>query len=170
MPPLKKIAYYLRTDEASATYFSLAVQRNFNHAPSFNMIARAVELLPPQKRGIDSVVEWLKCEWPNLQMKSDRKKPSRESNFQDIPQPVTDKNVTSSKRQKRPPKKSISPTKTRGGYSDRKEPESFSPILWQGRDPRNALEGLPKCPHGVLIGRKCALCDPEGFELYHGDE
>ena len=30
-------------------------------------------------------------------------------------------------------------------------------------DPRRHIQGLEKCPHGVLIGKKCALCDPEGW-------
>lgn len=33
---------------------------------------------------------------------------------------------------------------------------------------RDFTEGLKKCPHGVLVGTKCAICDPEGFRADRG--
>ena len=38
----------------------------------------------------------------------------------------------------------------------------------QKHDPRVFTENLPKCPHGVLKVRKCAICDPDGFRLDYG--
>ena len=46
-------------------------------------------------------------------------------------------------------------------------------LLWGSslagaRDPRGAVAGLPKCPHGVIKTRKCAICDPAGFRREYG--
>ncbi len=46
------------------------------------------------------------------------------------------------------------------------EPGLPPPIF--DHDPRDSVAGLPKCPHGIPLYRKCAICDPEGFREAYG--
>jgi hypothetical protein len=44
--------------------------------------------------------------------------------------------------------------------------KDFSPRAVQ--DPRDFIEGVSKCPHGVPRTQRCAICDPKGFREERG--
>lgn len=53
-----------------------------------------------------------------------------------------------------------------GGLGFADDFSTISPMA--AHDPRDFTEGLKKCPHGVIVGAKCAICDPEGFRADRG--
>jgi hypothetical protein len=57
--------------------------------------------------------------------------------------------------------------KPKGRKEERYYSREFTPLILH--DPRKFTRDLKKCPHGVLAGKKCAICDPEGFRKEYGD-
>jgi hypothetical protein len=49
------------------------------------------------------------------------------------------------------------------------DPESTGPRLnIQRYDPRRFTRGVRRCPHGILMTKKCAICDEEAFGVEYG--
>jgi len=142
MSDLEKIASLLGLGTSQAYQFCLCIQKRFKQAPSFKSIASCLEKFSPANRTEDNVVATLqssKYKQPSKPKQYVRKPRSRSGGWH---------------------------TKSEGGFTDREEPESYSPIF--AHDPRKHQEGLEKCPHGVLKFQPCAICDPEKFREQTG--
>jgi len=56
----------------------------------------------------------------------------------------------------------------RSGDSDNYSGRSGA--LRPGHDTRFYNEPIPRCPHGILTTKKCAICDPKGFATSNGND
>jgi hypothetical protein len=163
MPPLARIAQTLRVDENSARNFCTYIQRQFTQPPSFKMIAQAVEQLTEGSRGRDQVIEWLRCNWPDLKLVAGRNLllPKPPGMRIGIPETGSVKSIPDTRTTTKPARRTI-------GFIDSDEPDTYSPILT--RDPRTYYHRYQKCPHGIVSWGHCAICDPDGYKDYVYEE
>ena len=142
MGKASKVAVLLGTTESDARNFCLAVQREFiRSVPSYSTIADCLKAHSSASDNPAEIAQIIK------QTHVQRVKPSRP--------------VNSGK-----PHRGKGSPGLRANYADSETRPAITPQM--GHDPRDATQGMDKCPHGVLRLRKCAICDPQGFRLQHG--
>ena len=142
MSKVIKVALLLNTTESKAREFCVAVQKEFKGTvPPFSIIADCLEQHISAKDTPTELARIIKLAHPH------------------VISPPLPKQINKPKR-----RKGKSPSG--GGNAGGDTLSTISPIM--AHDPREFTENLPKCPHGVLKIRKCAICDPEGFRLEYG--
>lgn len=163
MSAIRRIATLLAVSDLAAQLFCAAVQRKCKgYAAPPGTILMYLQRAERAKRSPDAVAAAI------MQSRSTSWRPGTRS--QPAPSPLA-------LRKKRDPGTSPRSSASSSGpaaqppehYRSWEPDESprLSPIL--RHDPRDATAALPKCPHGVLRTRKCAICDPEGFRRENGE-
>ena len=160
MSDIERIAAMLGVSDLDAKLFCAAVERKCrDYVPPLSIILRYLQRAQRNKRSADDIAAAILKAGLQFQHTGNqllRKPPSKPSH---VPYTKPNRGV------------SLQPATPRPERYRSWEPDDhlpLSPIL--RHDPRTATDSLPKCPHGVLTTRKCAICDPEGFRLQNGDQ
>ena len=141
---MTEVATLLGITESDARQFCVEVQRaSGGPVPSFRLIADCLEQHPDARDSPAEIARIIKLARPH------------------IVSPRPPKHAARLKRRK-------GKRRRRSGQPG----ESTLPTvaLAMAHDPREFTKDLPKCPHGVLKTKKCAICDPEGFRLEYGQD
>lgn len=148
MSPLSRLAQLLNVKEKVAWDFYLRVKNDFReHAPNIQAINQCIienHLIKPTS---DQVVRFFK-------KRGDLDEPDQGSIPSSMPPSENPPQSPFSTYKKQRHKE---PSGDLRGYTGRQG------ALRPGRDARAYNKQIPHCPHGILLTKKCAICDPQGF-------
>jgi hypothetical protein len=175
MSKAAEIAELLHTDEGTARRFTEHVQQLVvSPLPSFKVIAEAIRNCLDRTPSADQVAEELrKRGFPKLAVRYGFPKPAAR---QSVPKPAAMQSFPKPKARRTRSQDYVTSPRPRppgmprpDGASRVSEPLDvytghdylISPPVPHHdptRDPREATEGLQKCPHGIPMARPCAIC------------